>query len=620
MELPGNTTYLQNNFLISGDVDTLEVMVRAQQQSFKTIVPRPGLLNRESCPESVLISEYSTSGPWRSGSLMAREMASIAKRPVPHLADQLRVEACLLGGDVIQVADAIHVTLCGCHVQWRVVVVVQAPNVGTKRHQEEKAVEVTIGGCQVERRVPPYVTLVQVAVPGRSVVPVIHGEELIHHARHHCVSSTPPPPSSSSSCGDVVVGDRPKCHVCPAVLPQPAVPDEWSRADGDEDEMASGPPPLSTFTQPTPASPSHSSTRKRSAPVLATQPASKKLPSSAFYQLSAPPPQPGKGKASDTSVKPRKRGRGSSSSRTTEEELGWHNREENDQTPEPLNFTPARAPGPALDPTVAWSPLSIFRLFFSASVVHTIIANTNANALKRLQAGKKHVWKMLTVRDFYIFLSIIIFSGLVPVHNRSDYWRKKWPLTSDSQVIRCPGTASEPSCGHCTLATLKKTRKTIAKGTPLIFIVDLFGDLSTKNIGCCGTIRKNRVGFPQTELNGLPKKAERGDLRWIRKGKLLFIKWMDSREVTMCSTVHAAFSGQTVQRKVKQAGVWQTKTVPVPDAKCWNMLKALQLHPPPPPPPLTCGPMLYGEDASIRKYCRNCHDAGKKRVKTPWHC
>ena len=151
-------------------------------------------------------------------------------------------------------------------------------------------------------------------------------------------------------------------------------------SDGDEDEMASGPPPLSTFTQPTPASPSHSSisassfTRKRSAPVLATQPASKKhslpkLPSSGFYQLSAasdasvnqrkrgrggaPAPQPGKGKASDKCVKRRKRGPGSSSSRTTEEELGWHNREENDQTPEPLNFTPARVPGPALNPPSA---------------------------------------------------------------------------------------------------------------------------------------------------------------------------------------------------------------------------------------------------------------------------
>ena len=125
-------------------------------------------------------------------------------------------------------------------------------------------------------------------------------------------------------------------------------------SDGDEDAMAS---PLPTFTQPTPAtpaSPSHSS-RKRSAPVLATQPASKKhslpkLPSSGFYQLSAasdasvnqrkrgrggaPAPQPGKGKASDKCVKRRKRGRGSSSSRMTEEELGWNNREENDQTPQ----------------------------------------------------------------------------------------------------------------------------------------------------------------------------------------------------------------------------------------------------------------------------------------------
>lgn len=52
--------------------------------------------------------------------------------------------------------------LCGGHVQRRVVVVVQAPYVGTKRHQEEKAVEMTIGGCQVERCVAPYVTLVRV--------------------------------------------------------------------------------------------------------------------------------------------------------------------------------------------------------------------------------------------------------------------------------------------------------------------------------------------------------------------------------------------------------------------------------------------------------------------------
>ena len=41
---------------------------------------------------------------------------------------------------------------------------------------------------------------------------------------------------------------------------------------------------------------------------------------------------------------------------------------------------------------------------------------------------------------------------------------------------------------------------------------------------------------------------------------------MDTREVSMCSTVHEAFSGQTVNRKVKEAGVWQTKAIPIPDA------------------------------------------------------
>ncbi len=94
----------------------------------------------------------------------------------------------------------------------------------------------------------------------------------------------------------------------------------------------------------------------------------------------------------------------------------------------------------------------------------------------------------------------------------------------------------------------------------------LVQDLVRKLIGCCRTIRRNRVGFPQTQANDLPKKAERGDLRWIRRSNLLLVKWMDTREVTMCSSVHEAFTGQTVRRRVKEAGVWQVKSVPVPNA------------------------------------------------------
>ncbi|KAK1875762.1 PiggyBac transposable element-derived protein 4 [Dissostichus eleginoides] len=105
--------------------------------------------------------------------------------------------------------------------------------------------------------------------------------------------------------------------------------------------------------------------------------------------------------------------------------LRWRSREEKDRGPEPRRFMPARVPGPALDPSAAWSPLSLFRLFFSSSVVQRLVDNTNANALKRSQAGMKYVWKELTVREFYNFLAITILSGLVHVPHRSDYWRKK---------------------------------------------------------------------------------------------------------------------------------------------------------------------------------------------------
>ena len=73
-------------------------------------------------------------------------------------------------------------------------------------------------------------------------------------------------------------------------------------------------------------------------------------------------------------------------------------------------------------------PFSVPAFFFSTTVVRTIIDNTNGNAVKRLQAGKKFLWRALTVSNFYVFMAIIIiFSGLVNVHHRADYWRRQWP-------------------------------------------------------------------------------------------------------------------------------------------------------------------------------------------------
>ncbi|KAF3856850.1 hypothetical protein F7725_017573 [Dissostichus mawsoni] len=88
--------------------------------------------------------------------------------------------------------------------------------------------------------------------------------------------------------------------------------------------------------------PSTSKLRRRTSAPELTQPSSASSDSEASFEL----PSKRKGKASKKAVKPRKRGRGGSfASRTTEEALGWHNKEEDDQTPEPLRFMPARVPG-----------------------------------------------------------------------------------------------------------------------------------------------------------------------------------------------------------------------------------------------------------------------------------
>lgn len=93
----------------------------------------------------------------------------------------------------------------------------------------------------------------------------------------------------------------------------------------------------------------------------------------------------------------------------------------------------------------------------------------------------------------------------------------------------------------------------------------LFKDLYDCKFGACGTYRESRKDCPRSTNNALSKKSERGTFRWIRDGPLLFVKWMDTREVSVCSTIHTAFKGETVDRRVKsKLGVWTTESFPCP--------------------------------------------------------
>nr|XP_055046360.1 piggyBac transposable element-derived protein 4-like [Misgurnus anguillicaudatus] len=92
----------------------------------------------------------------------------------------------------------------------------------------------------------------------------------------------------------------------------------------------------------------------------------------------------------------------------------------------------------------------------------------------------------------------------------------------------------------------------------------LLKDLFAMKFGACGTYRDSRKDCPRAATNSLTKKSARGSIRWIRDGPLVFVKWMDTREVSVCSTIHSAYTGETVQKKVKSQDTWKAKTFPCP--------------------------------------------------------
>uniref|UniRef100_A0A672JWH4 PiggyBac transposable element-derived protein domain-containing protein n=1 Tax=Sinocyclocheilus grahami TaxID=75366 RepID=A0A672JWH4_SINGR len=357
--------------------------------------------------------------------------------------------------------------------------------------------------------------------------------------------------------------------------------------------------------------------------------------------------------------------------------LTWKTETEVDLVPQTLRFVPARDPGPQLWSTDSYTPLSLFKLFFSESAVSTLCYNTNAQVARSIERGRKYRWTDVGVSEMYRYFGLIFYMGMVKLSSINDYWRQgslcsvpfpatimsrdryrtiSWNmhmshpaadkendkkkgtdeydwlfrvkplmdtirlacktiyhprrnLAVDERMVACKANTgmtrymnakptkwgfklfvlADSSNGYTVDFSVYTGKNNVATGNGLPYdtvmsLMDkkllgsgyhvymdnfytspkLLTDLIDMGYGACGTYRDYRKNSPQNAANSLTKNSPRGSIRWIRNGPLVFVKWMDTREVSVCSTIHPAYTGDTVQRRVKTQDTWSLKTFPCP--------------------------------------------------------
>ena len=87
-----------------------------------------------------------------------------------------------------------------------------------------------------------------------------------------------------------------------------------------------------------------------------------------------------------------------------------------------------------------------------------------------------------------------------------------------------------------------------------------------------GTVKLNRTGIPTCMLNvqEWAKYHKRGDRRWVRHAPVLSLQWIDSKPITILTTLFSANEEIDCQRRMKQDGNFQNVTVPQPLAIYYN--------------------------------------------------
>ena len=129
---------------------------------------------------------------------------------------------------------------------------------------------------------------------------------------------------------------------------------------------------------------------------------------------------------------------------------------------------------------------------------------------------------------------------------------------SETQAALLPGQAE----GSIAAVVRRLTRPLVGKNY-FVFMdnffsgISLFRELLNENIYCCGTLRKNRKGFPESLKT--VKLKEQGESKFVRSGNMVCTIWRDkasNKPVTVLSTQCNPVGGDQVKRRKKQGRQW----------------------------------------------------------------
>ncbi|KAF3837704.1 hypothetical protein F7725_009472, partial [Dissostichus mawsoni] len=158
--------------------------------------------------------------------------------------------------------------------------------------------------------------------------------------------------------------------------------------------------------------------------------------------------------------------------------------------------------------------------------------------------GKTYKWTDLTVEDFYKYMGLLLYMALLKLDNVLDYWRQdnflsvplpaqvmsldrhrtiSWNLHVSDPDEDVQNDSKKGTPDHDRLFRLRPLMDTI-KAAP-----KLFKALHALKFAACGTYRENRKDCPRPQTNSQTEKSQRGSIRWIREGPMVFVKWMDTR-------------------------------------------------------------------------------------------